>query len=239
MMAYFSSIALTCVLSFEDNDYNQKIELQMRVADPTFRSQERGGPRHPLIPLLRGNVFTLSCPPCSMSTTSFEMGAGVSIVPGGSAISFRVLLQLTDNPTSAERPNDNSPAVRVTRKVKCSIADASDSKVYNLSQLGPMLVTMQLLVPQKGEMIHAMVAWRSDDFLTLLSFSRILDDVKDEFRTFFKTEVGAFADSVDSTGTSTSVIDSELTPIRRIQAAELLSSTICSPEPWSKRTRLV
>jgi hypothetical protein len=49
-----------------------------------------------------------------------------------------------------------------------------------------MLVTMQLLVPQKGEMIHAMVAWRSDDFLTLLSFSRILDDVKDEFRTFSK-----------------------------------------------------
>jgi hypothetical protein len=31
--------------------------------------------------------------------------------------------------------------VRVTRKVKCSIADASDSKVYNLSKLGPMLVT--------------------------------------------------------------------------------------------------
>ena len=146
-----------------------------------------------------------------------------SCLAGTTAPRRSILLQLTDNPTSAERPNDNSPAVRVTRKVKCSIADASDSKVYNLSQLGPMLVTMQLLVPQKGEMIHAMVAWRSDDFLTLLSFSRILDDVKDEFRTFFKTEVGAFADSVDSTGTSTSVIDSELTPIRRMHGAEVLS----------------
>ena len=174
-----------------------------------------------------------------MSTTSFEMGAGVSIVPGGSALSFGVLLQLKDKSTNAERPNENAPAVLVTRKVKCSIADASDSKVYTLSQLGPMLVTMQLLVPQKGEVIHAMVAWRSDDFLTLLSFSRILEDVKDEFRIFFKTEVGACVDSVDSRGTSTSGIDSDLTPIRRIQAAESLSAAICSPEPWSTRTRLL
>jgi hypothetical protein len=64
-----------------------------------------------------------------------------SCLAGTTAPRRSILLQLTDNPTSAERPNDNSPAVRVTRKVKCSIADASDSKVYNLSKLGPMLVT--------------------------------------------------------------------------------------------------
>jgi hypothetical protein len=173
-----------------------------------------------------------------MSTTSFEMGAGVSIVPGGSVPSFRVLLQITDNPTIAERPSDNSPAVRVTRKVKCTMADAKDAQVYTLAQLGPMLVTTQLLVPQKGEFIHAIASWRNEAFLTLLSFTRILDNEKEEYRTMFKAEVGAWVESFDSPETSTSGIDSELTPIRRIRAAELLSAALCSPEPWAKRTRL-
>ena len=173
-----------------------------------------------------------------MSTTSFEMGAGVSIVPGGSVPSFRVLLQITDNPTTAERPSENSPAVRVTRKVKCITAEAKDAQVYTLAQLGPMLVTMQLLGPQKGEFIHAMVAWRNEAFLTLLSFTRILDNEKEEYRIMFKGECGAWVESVDSQETSTSGIDSELTPIRRIRAVESLSAGLASPEPWAKRTRL-
>jgi hypothetical protein len=209
----------------------------MRLAEPTFRTQEKGGPRHPFKPLLRGIAFTLCCPPCSMSTTSFEIGAGVSIVPGGSAPSFRVLLQICDNPTTPERPSENSPAVRVTRKVKCTMAEAKDGQVYTLAQLGPMLVAMQLLGPQKGEFIHAIVSWRNEAFLTLQSFTRILDNEKEEFRSMFKAEVGAWIESVDNTETSTSGIDSDLTPIRRIRAVESLSAGLASPEPFAKRTR--
>jgi hypothetical protein len=75
--------------------------------------------------------------------------------------------------------------------------------------------------------------------LTLLSFWRIEASIASEYKNFFHTEVQSHVKSLNSEGTAILTMKSDLTPLRRQREAETMSAAICSPEPWSKRTRSV
>jgi RNA polymerase subunit RPABC4/transcription elongation factor Spt4 len=226
MMAHSAAIPYTSIISFEDSEYRGKIEMNLRLAEPTFACENGVAVRHPLKPILRCARSTATCPPCAVAATSFDLGAGVALVPGGSSLSFRVLLQFTDKPGSAKRESESSPIVRVTRKAQCVLRKENDAVVYNLTQNGPIDVATKLLGPVKGEIIHAVVAWRG-----------VETKIADEFKAFFAQEVSLHAGSLDETTCATLTMDKAFTPIRRQREVIGASSDINSPEPWNKRAR--
>ena len=138
-----------------------------------------------------------------------EGWAGVSLVPGGSADSFRALLVISDNNPPAEREAAGSPAVRVTRKVACAISGKSPGEAnFSLTQSGPINVVTRLLLPRKGEHIHAVVSWRSSSSLTLLCFTPAPVDSEPlcQYINFFtveaKLQVAGYTDEPKATMTT-------------------------------------
>ena len=61
--------------------------------------------------------------------------------------------------------------VRCARKVQCGVDGTDDGHSYNLLIEGPINVASQLLAPRKGDVILAIVAWRTTKELTLLAFA--------------------------------------------------------------------
>ena len=194
--------------------------------------------RHPGKPILRLSErqgATSFCPPCLIADTSFDEGAGVIIIPGGTSPKFRTLLQVVDKPPRVERgAGENSPMVRCERKVQCGVKSTDVDPSYNLVIEGPINVATQLLAPRKGDVIFAVVAWRTSKEITLLAFAPAPSDSETLtiLKTFFKEETQHYkAESVDLG------METEVTPIRRKKAAEEASGKTATPEPWGKRKR--
>ena len=107
-----------------------------------------------------------------MADTSFEEGAGLIIIPRGTSQAFRTLLTIIDNPPRVGRVSgDNSPMVRCARKCQCAAQGTDAGTSYDLVIEGPIDVAAQLLGPRKGDVIYAVVAWRTMHELTLLALA--------------------------------------------------------------------
>eukprot|EP00973_Karenia_brevis_P030692 4231759-Karenia_brevis.AAC.1 len=240
MAAGIAAMPFTVLLSFQDNDFSNKIETHIRFAEPTFHAEPQLL-RHPQKKVLRCITESPMCPPCALSDTSFEPGAGVALVPGGSAECFRALLEVADKPPAAEREKEDSPAVRVIRKVQCALRKAQDNTVYVVTQTGPINVVSRLLSPRRGERIHALVTWRSSGALTLLAYMPLPSEA---------AEVEAFAKFFSLEATLHKMLDTEeyeqatltmamdMTPMRKTEEALTAASAIATPEPWGKRARM-
>ena len=94
--------------------------------------------------------------------------------------------------------------------------------------------TQFLQVPQDGH-IHAMVAWRDTNVLTLVSLWHIPDTEVAEFRKLFRKEVEIF-DETQGIGGKSEPPQFE-SPLRIAKAAKDLSSS-SEKQEWRKRTRL-
>ena len=172
------AIPFTILVTFSDSEYKEEIELSVKAIEKTFH----GDPeliRHPRKPILRctdNRGEKPFCPPCLVGDTAFEEGAGVIKVPGGVSQKFRALLTITDKPTRIEKDNDDSsPVVRCIRKVQCFSSTNEIDPFYTLAVEGPINAATQLLVPRKGDVISALVTWRSAKELTLLSYAPVVE----------------------------------------------------------------
>ena len=101
---------------------------------------------------------------------------------------------------------------------------------------GPINVATQLLVPRKGDVISALVTWRSAKELTLLSYAPVMEQGAElnALKNFFLEEVNFYKD--DSKAKVISMSE-ESTPSKRHLAAIQESSKVTTPEPWMKRNR--
>ena len=120
------------------------------------------------------------------------------------------------------------------RKVRCCSSIKDNDPIYNLAVEGPINVATQLLVPRKGDVISALVTWRSAKELTLLSYAPVMEKGAElnTFKNFFLEEVNFY--KVDSKVISMAV---DSTPTKRQLAATHESKKLATPEPWSKRSR--
>ena len=154
--------------------------------------------RHPRKPILRcidNRGEKPFCPPCLVADTAFEEGAGVIKIPGGVSQKFRALLTIADKPTRIEKDaEDSSPVVRCIRKVQCFSSTKETDPFYTLAVEGPINVATQLLVPRKGDVISALVTWRSTKEMTLLSLAPVTEQGTDleALKKFFVEEVNFY-----------------------------------------------
>ena len=238
LMTALGAIPFTLLLSFHSSDFSPSLEAQIRAADPTFHPDPMCL-RHPKKQILRSVGDAPCCPPCKLEDTSFNEGAGITIVPGGSAECFRALLEIADKPPNAERESDTSPACRVSRKVLCALRPNGDTSTHVVTLTGPINVVTRFLAPRKAEFIHAVLTWRSADALTLLAFTAMQGPPEEisAFKELFALEVNLH-ESPDAAGKDAPLsFPPELTPVRKSQAASDAASAMATPEPWAKRSR--
>jgi hypothetical protein len=235
LMGFLAARPVTVLLSFQDSEYNNSIELVVRMAEHTWNANPKLV-RHPLKPILRTSVDLPGCPPCAVADTSFDAGSGLAVVPGGGADSFRVLVRVVDKPPTAERESEASPAVRVTRKVECVLAPSQNTQPVSVTFSGPINVATNFLPPRKGEVIHALVSWRCDDALTLLSFCDAPFDAAqyDAYQLLFRKEVDLHKGVDDA---KLYKDEKDHTPNSKHKAVMWDAQQAATPEPWSKRMR--
>ena len=175
------------------------------------------------------------CLPCLVADTAFDEGAGVIKIPGGVAQKFRALLTVADSLSRIEKDEqDSSPVMRCFRKVRCCSKPCPDDPLYTLAVEGPINVATQLVRPRKGEVISAIVTWRSSKELTLLSLATINEQGAelDLLKKFFREEVDFFqgASKVIS-------LSADSTPSKKQLEANKEANSVTTPEAWSKRFR--
>ena len=149
---------------------------------------------------------------------------------------FRVLLELADKPGGVVRESETSPACRATRKVLCALRDDADTKTYVLTQSGPINAVTRLMGPMKGQYLHAVVSWRHESELTLVSFSLLEPDFVTEFRQIFEKEVEVCIASGGDAKRFTLPADEVSTPNRTETAAKAASALLAPPRSWANVT---
>ena len=91
-----------------------------------------------------------------------------------------------------------------------------------------------LHVHKQNAYVHAIVAWRSADALTLLNLWHLPESEVAKFRQFFRKEVEVY-DKVQGTASLEAPV--EETPLRIARQLSSASSS-CSKQPWSVRAQL-
>ena len=136
----------------------------------------------------------------------------------------------------------------MTRKVTCVLAgksasngltSAASTSVKNsvsLTFTGPLKLATKFLSPRKGDIIHAVVAWRNKHGLALLNYWSLPDDAEEQkaFVSLFEEEVNLHK------GSDEPVIDcvKSLTPTSKLAKVGIEADKWASPEPWAKRQRI-
>ena len=231
----------TILATLEENKYQEKMEISLKVVAQTFHA-EKTKVRHPFKPILRcaqGLGRTSFSPACAMADTSFEEGAGVTLVPGGVTQKFRALLTVLDKQATTERLDDASPAVRCSRKVCCALRKEADETTYMLSSVGPIDFATRLHAPRKGETLHAVVSWRGKKDLALLTFIIAADTPENAvpFKEFFVMETQLNKDFFASeAGLGLQLADGD-TPSKKHQQVIDAARILATPESWVKRQR--
>ena len=241
------AVPCTVLLAFQENSYTEQIEVSVKAVEPTF-NVKAAATRHPMKPILRcaqtlGSSST--CPACAVADTSFEEGAGVTLVPGGSCQKFRALLKVEDKQAVTQRVEDgarvedSSPAVRCSRKVSCALRGDASTATYTVNAVGPLSFATRLLTPRKGELLHAIVSWKSTTQLALLAFVVAAESPEEAtaFAKFFEKETNLVKIAAEEPSKSLVEFASEDTPTKKLTAAKQAARDLASPEPWAKRTR--
>ena len=233
LMTTIAAIPFTVILSFEDSDYAGGTEMILRLVTPTY--DEKKGVKHPLKPFLRCLDSSYSLPPCQLADTSFNAGAGLSIVPGGSVTCFRALLELMDKPGGLRRSAEET-TLRITRRCACALRHSDDGTVYTLVQNGPLEITSRMLTPKQGDYVHALVCWRDDKAITLVAALELPTASVTTFRKFFDAETKLFRSMLDND--STYVLQSGIddTPLRISSAARDSAKSMATSQPWGERS---
>ena len=229
LMESIAAVPFTVLLSFEDSEYSERIEAQIRRITPTTAEM------HPGKQLLRCKTDGLSCPPSALRDVTFRAGVGCGIIASKAVQTFRSLLKIMDKPKGLERENENSPAVCCARKVSCVLHVAGDAVEYKLTQTGPIDVVSRLLIPQKGALIHALVGLRPDNVLILFAFYVVPTEDVDGFQKLFETEAGLHK---DQDGTTVLPQADVSTPVRTQHAAMNAAALLSTPKPFGKRPRV-
>ena len=229
-MESIAAVPFTVLLSFEDSEYSERIEAQIRKISLTTAEM------HPGKQLLRCNTNGQSCPPSALRDVAFRAGVGCGIIGSKAVQTFRSLLKIMDRPKGLERENENSPAVCCQRKVSCALYHvAGDAVEYKLKQTGTIDVVSRLLIPQKGALIHALVSLRPDNVLILFAFYVVPTEDVDGFQKLFEIEAGLHKDQDGSTVLPQADVS---TPVRTQHAAMNAAALLSTPKPFSKRPRV-
>ena len=173
--------------------------------------------------------------PCRLNDTAFNAEKGMAILHGSAVENFRVFLRITDKAKGAKRGAPGGDTLKVIRSAVCMLQDPeSASPVAIIQHAGLEEATRFLQVPQHGH-VHAIVARRDLDALTLVSLWPIPDADVAMFRQFFRREVEIF-DETQGAGGKREVPSFE-NPLRIAKAASEISSGSAKLD-WSVRTRL-
>ena len=229
LMESIAAVPFTVLLSFEDSEYSERIEPQIRRITLTTAEM------HPCKQLLRCNTDGQSCPPSALRDVAFRAGVGCGIIGSKAVQTFRSLLKIMDKAKGLERENENSPAVCCARKVACALHVAGDAVEYKLTQTGPIDVVSRLLIPQKGALIHALVGLRPDNVLILFAFYVVPTEDVDGFQKLFEIEAGLYK---DQDGQKVLPQADVSTPVRTQHAAMDAAALLSTPKPFGKRPRV-
>ena len=104
---------------------------------------------------------------------------------------FRVLVEIVDKARGAKR-DGTCETVKVTREARCALRQEDDTTTVRMTQHALLeIATCFLQVPQNAY-VHAIVAWRSADALTLLNLWHLPESEVAKFRQFFRMEVEVY-----------------------------------------------
>ena len=231
LRAEIAAVPFTVLLSFEDSDYIDGIELVVRLITPTFDAA--AGVHHPMCPVVWVRTSSMGCPPCALQTTSFRPGLGMSMIPGGATSMFRVLLEILDGP-SAPRRGESAGSLKVSRRCVCALRTDEATAGFELVQHGPAELVFRFLALPKNTYIHAHVSWRAPDSLCLSAFWSLPAEMVAKFRVVFRKEVQLFvAAATDDKAVLT--VDPNETPLRIAGRASTLSATSTGRQSWASR----
>ena len=233
------AIPFTILAAFDDNKYQGQMEISVKSIEKTFHT-EKDKIRHPLKPVLwsANNFGKVSfCPPCAIAETSFEEGAGVTLVPGGATQKFRALLKVLDSAATTARADEATPAVRCSRKVCCALRGSADETTYKLNSVGSIEFATRLCSPRKNEMLHAIVSWRTKTDLVLQALCNTDEAEAADFKEFFSIEVKINKAIHDDSNQSRVQFSEESTPTKKHKEAMDAAGLLATPEPWAKRSR--
>jgi len=233
---FLHATPLTILAVFEENRFNERMEVSIKAAGPTFHN-EKVYWRHPMKAILVDKSHfgkTSISPACAMADTSFEAGAGVTLVPGGTAQKFRALLQVMDKEATFDRTIDGAPATKCSRKVKCLMAEENAEVTYTLTAIGCVKFASELNRPRKGEFLHALVSWRSGEEMTLVAFYTIPDkpELATMWREFFSKEVSLHKELLADNDEQHVTSNPKETPCKKHKASMAAATSLASPESW-------
>ena len=147
---------------------------------------------------------------------------------------FRVLLEILGNARGAKR-NNSGDTVKVVREARCAFRKEDDTTTVQVTQHAELEVATRFLQVPANTHVHAIVAWRSDDILTLLNHWHVPDVEVPKFRQFFRKEVEIYDKMTGGTSLETPVDETPLRIARQLSSA---SSSCSAKQAWSVRSPL-
>lgn len=144
-------------------------------------------------------------------------------------------MNVIDNHSVTLREEYGSPAVCVSRKVRCALAGEGETAHYTVYCIGAIDFATRLHSPKKGERVHAIVSWRADDELAITAFVPV-----DNKTNMDKLIVNFFAQEVRIHKEMHSGVEyifqfeADLTPLRKHKETLEAARILASPELWSK-----
>ena len=225
------AVPFTAFIGFDEDTYSGETRLMIHLLTPTFDAN--AGVKHPLEPAVWITSPTAGCPPACLANTRFSPGVGLTVLHERGVETFRVLVVILDKARGAKR-DGTGETVKVTREARCALRKEDDATTVRITQHALLEVATRFLQVPQNAYVHAIVAWRSADALTLLNLWHLPESEVAKFRQFFRKEVEVY-DKMQGTASLEALV--EETPLRIARQMSSASSS-CSKQPWSVRAQL-
>ena len=223
--SYIGAVPFTARLTVGPDGWKENMQATVRLFAPTFVPQT--GVLHPLKSLVvRGNGSG-ACPPVLVAATSYAPGIGMTEAHGSAIECFRSVVQFVDGPSDGGGAVDD----RLQREVRCAGSLAKDSPALKVEYTGDASLLERFAGLPKDSCAHAICAWRTGEFLSVIAVMPIKPEEQQAFVRFFTEDVRIHLDSLSQGPSLQSAVED--TPLRIASAADRANLT--SPPMWKAR----
>ena len=176
LATHIAAVPFTARITVAADGWQEGMQATVHLLKPTFTPQ---GVQHPLTSVVRMGQGSGGCPPFPLAETTFAPGLGMTQAQGNVVECFRGLVAFIDDPI------DNIADSRVQRVVRCVCAPDECATSYNVEFQGEEELLKRLVALPKESHAHAILAWRTPDLLSMISFMPVSPADCKFFRPFF------------------------------------------------------
>ena len=225
--SYIAAVPFTARLTVGPDGWKENMQATVRLLAPTFAPC---GLLHPLKSVVVRASGSGACPPFLVEATSFAPGIGMTQAHGSAIECFRAVVQFVDGPSDG----GSAAADRSQRDVRCAVTLAKDGPALKVEFTGNASLLERFAGLPKDSYAHAICAWRTEEFLSVIAFMPLKPEDQKAFVEFFKEEVKIHRDSLSQGPSLHSAVED--TPMRIASAAA--QANVTSPPLWKVRKLL-